>query len=125
MLTEQRKAPRPRRLHVNVADALQRRSWCSKLNCTEQQLGEAAQAVGSKVEDVRRYLKRFLCVDTIEQRHCWCQALECSETQLFDAVTAVGLLVEDVRRYLAHRESATLRRANWAGRALVSASPAA
>ena len=125
MLTEQRGTRRTRREHVNVDDVAQRRYWCERLDCSEDQLREGLRAVGATVEDLRRYLEKYLCVDTIDQRRHWCRQLECTETQLFDAVTAVGLLVENVRRYLVHRKSAALRRANWASRTPASDARAA
>ena len=120
MLTEQRRGPRTRREYVNVNDASQRRYWCDRLACNEDQLREGIRAVGASVEAVRRYLGKYMCADTTDQRRHWCRQLECTESQLFDAVTAVGLLVEDVRRYLVHRESAALRRGSWASRAIAS-----
>ena len=32
--------------------------WCRVLRCTERQLRDAAQAVGPKIEDMRRHLRR-------------------------------------------------------------------
>jgi hypothetical protein len=41
---------------VEIAEENQVRYWCVTLGCTEAQLREAVQALGSSPADVRRYL---------------------------------------------------------------------
>ena len=42
---------------VEVADGNEVRYWCDSLGCTEAQLRESVQAVGSSPESVRAFLK--------------------------------------------------------------------
>ena len=42
---------------VEIADGNQVRYWCESLGCTEAQLKEAVQAVGSSPAKVRAFLK--------------------------------------------------------------------
>ena len=41
---------------VEIADGNEVRYWCESLGCTEAQLREAVQAVGSSPESVRAFL---------------------------------------------------------------------
>ena len=43
---------------VEIADGNEVRYWCESLGCTEAQLRESVQAVGSSPEKVREFLKR-------------------------------------------------------------------
>ena len=42
---------------VEIADGNEVRYWCESLGCTEAQLRESVQAVGSSPDDVREFLK--------------------------------------------------------------------
>ena len=42
---------------VEIADGNEVRYWCESLGCTETQLRESVQAVGSSPERVREFLK--------------------------------------------------------------------
>jgi hypothetical protein len=42
---------------VEIADGNEVRYWCQSLGCTEAQLRESVQAVGSSPENVREFLK--------------------------------------------------------------------
>ena len=42
---------------VEIADGNEVRYWCESLGCTEAQLRESVQAVGSSPEKVREFLK--------------------------------------------------------------------
>ena len=42
---------------VEIADGNQVRYWCESLGCTEAQLRDSVQAVGSSPENVREFLK--------------------------------------------------------------------
>ena len=42
---------------VEIADGNEVRYWCESLGCTEAQLRESVQAVGSSPERVREFLK--------------------------------------------------------------------
>ena len=42
---------------VEIADGNEVRYWCESLGCTEAQLRESVQAVGSSPENVREFLK--------------------------------------------------------------------
>jgi hypothetical protein len=42
---------------VEIADGNEVRYWCESLGCTEAQLRESVQAVGSSPESVREFLK--------------------------------------------------------------------
>ena len=42
---------------VEIADGNEVRYWCQSLGCTEAQLRESVQAVGSSPESVREFLK--------------------------------------------------------------------
>jgi hypothetical protein len=42
---------------VEIADGNEVRYWCDSLGCTEAQLRESVQAVGSSPESVREFLK--------------------------------------------------------------------
>ena len=42
---------------VEIADGNEVRYWCASLGCTEAQLRESVQAVGSSPADVREFLK--------------------------------------------------------------------
>ena len=42
---------------VEIADGNEVRYWCQSLGCTEAQLRESVQAVGSSPERVREFLK--------------------------------------------------------------------
>ena len=42
---------------VQIADRNQVRYWCDSLGCTEAQLRESVQAVGSSPESVRAFLR--------------------------------------------------------------------
>ena len=44
---------------VELADGNEVRYWCQSLGCTEAQLRESVQAVGSSPEDVRAFLTRL------------------------------------------------------------------
>ena len=42
---------------VEIADGNEVRFWCESLGCTEAQLRESVQAVGSSPDSVREFLK--------------------------------------------------------------------
>lgn len=42
---------------VDIADGNEVRYWCESLGCTEAQLRESVQAVGSSPDNVREFLK--------------------------------------------------------------------
>jgi hypothetical protein len=44
---------------VEIADGNQVRYWCHSLQCTEAQLRESVQAVGTSPAKVRRFLKEL------------------------------------------------------------------
>jgi len=46
------------RKRINIHEDYEVRDWSEKFGVTHQQLLEAVQAVGDKVEDVERHLKR-------------------------------------------------------------------
>ncbi len=41
---------------VDLLDQFERRYWCETLRCSEEQLGQAVDAVGTHVAAVREYL---------------------------------------------------------------------
>lgn len=43
---------------VNVNEEWERRWWCSKFGCTEEQLRAAVRAVGVMADDVRAHLAK-------------------------------------------------------------------
>ncbi|MFJ7007941.1 DUF3606 domain-containing protein [Pseudomonas putida] len=43
---------------IDVNDANEVKNWCSSLNCTEAQLKNAVETVGTWAHDVRDYLSK-------------------------------------------------------------------
>lgn len=43
---------------ININQAWERRYWCDRFNCTEDQLKKAVDAVGPSVEAVKNYLRK-------------------------------------------------------------------